>query len=112
MNNRIWISEIKFKISHHKRLLKNFNKHADVLEKYSKFEPEMMFSIDELRFGGPSIILKWNNKENTLTILIGECYNSIIRSSSYFYPAKYLSINHLKDSDFPEPNIKIIHGDE
>lgn len=107
-NNSEWINDIREQISDDKELLNNFNKHADVLNKYSKFTPEICFLSKTAGWPYNTLILKWINTSDNklLTIHISIQDKQSMRSNDSIY----LDISKLSDSDFPEQDIEIIQG--
>lgn len=104
MNNSEWIENVRNQISDNKDLLNTFNEYADIIKKYAKFEPEI---YRDDRLGRPNIVLKWKAKQSWLSFMVHEPFGYFI--SSVFGAIYGYSV---KDSDFPEQDIKIVHGDE
>lgn len=114
MNNSEWINDIRTKMADNEKLLNNFNKYADIFEKYSKFTPEFYISFNT---SGKSYYssIHWSIKNTELIVNLGDVYTffyKVIKNHSVNEPYIYTSIFDLKESDFPEPDVKIVHGEQ
>lgn len=101
MLNIKWINDIREQISNDKDLLNNFNKYADIFVKYSKFEPNVYFSKHTR-----CICIVWGDHINGILDVI---INLNFSGGTFKKGPLTHDLSKVKESDFPEPDIKIVH---
>lgn len=121
MNNQ-WIQDIKLNIVNHGEhdILKKFEKFISDHGSKIRFEPSSTVienCIDYVWYN--HLYMSWINMNKDQILIV-----AIYKHRAYYWtyptyskylnpePGDYTSIKHLKESDFPEPNVKIVHGEE
>lgn len=97
-----WIEKVEKLISHDEEKLLKFKKYLPKIKMFSKFEPSIIYYSSDGKH--TYLCLKWETKENLLLINIAGTA-SIVR-----YNGQPTTLSKLSEADFPEPDIKIVHG--
>lgn len=120
MNNSKWIEDIKLNLTNHNEydILNNFEKFISDHGSKVKFEPNSIIiekCIEDVWHN--YLYMSWIN-QNKNQILIAAIYNN----KPYYWtyetyskwlnpqPGDYTPLLNLKDSDFPDPEVKIINA--